>query len=83
MYHMSAQGVDQRMINVHDDDDDDDDLRVVFHVHSCIPLYRSSWMSSLVPVRKPSVAITGCHERVLKRVCRPLNHTKKREKKRR
>ena len=44
MYHMSAQGVDQRMINVHDDHDhDDDDLRVVFHVHSCVPLYRSSW----------------------------------------
>ena len=65
MYHMSAQGFDQRMINVHDDDDDDD-LRVVFHVHSCIPLYRSSWVSSLVSVREPSVAITACHERVLK-----------------
>ena len=28
MYHVSAQGVDERMINVHydDDDDDDDDL---------------------------------------------------------
>ena len=67
MYHMSAQGVDQRMINVHDDHDhDDDDLRVVFHVHSCVPLYRSSWVSSLVSVREPSVAVTACHERVLK-----------------
>ena len=64
---MSAQGVDQRMTNVHDDhDDDDDDLRVVFHVHSCVPLYRSSWVSSLVSVREPSVAVTACHERVLK-----------------
>ena len=25
MYHVSAQGVDERMINVHYDDDDDDD----------------------------------------------------------
>ena len=25
MYHVSARGVDERMINVHDDDDDDDD----------------------------------------------------------
>ena len=33
MYHVSAQGVDERMINVHyyyddDDDDDDDDTRI-------------------------------------------------------
>ena len=25
MYHVSAQGVDERMINLDDDDDDDDD----------------------------------------------------------
>ena len=25
MYHVSGQGIDERMINVHDDDDDDDD----------------------------------------------------------
>ena len=44
MYHINAQGVDERMINVHDDDDDDGVVMIVLlhdlFQNSTIPDYQ-------------------------------------------
>ena len=44
MYHVNAQGVDERMINVHHDDDDDDDDDVVM-----IVLLHDLFQNSTIP----------------------------------